>query len=442
MPGLSRGEILDRVAGGESLRRASLMRADLSDLELVQIDLTEANLRMADLTYSDLREARLTRSSLSGANLNGVNLVGANMVEASLIGANLSGADLSRADLSGADLTGATLEDAQLLGAYLVGAFLNEADLSRANLSGAYVRMARMGGTNLGGAIMEGADLSQADLSGVHLDGCCLISANLAGADLSSSTLTYCDLRGADLSGANLSGCNLTGAKLRGVKSHGAKLDDIWAEWVNIGSGGNEERASLEDVFGGRMGKPLAQMLVEGSIDDKVWVVLLAHLCKFQMMHPRYADVKLKAIRQNANASALYLEADQELSLAAYLFELAGITGKGHKELADKLIETFSDQIQIGLKSNGSALRSLPTLARSEDTAPRKISGSTASSDIEALKHTAFWNSEKAFAILTSSRCVCFEAASNETLTIRSPHSFNPGIELIQGHFVSNSIRR
>ncbi|MCI0488588.1 MAG: pentapeptide repeat-containing protein [Blastocatellia bacterium] len=276
----------------------------------------------------------------------------------------------------------------------------------------------------------------------MRLDGCCLLSANLAGADLSSSTLTHCDLREADLSGADLSGCNLTGAKLRGVKFNGIKLDDVWAEWVNMGSGSNEDRASLEDVFGCVMGKPMAQMVVEGIIDDKVWVVILTHLCRFQIMHPHHADVRLKAIRQSANASVLYLEAEKEISLAAYLFELAAIIGRGDQELADKLAETFAHHIQGDPESNGSDPHLSPSLAYIDDIIARRHSGSLQSSDIEPLKHTAFWNSEKAFVILTSGRHIWFEAASNDSLTIRPPHSFNLGIELIQGRFVSNLTRR
>ena len=54
MSQLSRGEILDRLAGGESFRAINFVRADLSALDLVRIDLSEANLRMADLNRADL----------------------------------------------------------------------------------------------------------------------------------------------------------------------------------------------------------------------------------------------------------------------------------------------------------------------------------------------------------------------------------------------------
>ncbi len=447
MSQFSREEILACAARGESLRGINLVRGDISGLHLVQADLAEANMRMANLSRADLREARLTGSFLSGAMLEEVNLVGANLIEASLIGVNMSRADLSRADLSGADLTGATLEEAQLLGTYLVGTYMNEADLGGANLSGAYMRMAQMAGCNLTNAVLEGTDLSQSDLSGVRLDGCCLVRANLTDTNLSGSTLTGCDLRGADLTGADLTGCDLTGAKLRGVKFPRAKLDDAWADWVNMSAGGNEERAALEDVFGCIMGKPLAQVLIEGHVSDEVWVVILSHLCRFQNTHPSQADVRLKAIHQGMNSSALYLEANEENSLAAYLAEFADIIGKGYLELFEKLAAAVADQRSRdnGSKSpsggsyNSGGLIASPSAERGNGSSH---SAQTASDGIEMLQRTAFWTSEKAFLILTGSRRVWLEAASSETLTIRPPHGSNLAVDLIHGRFVTEESRR
>lgn len=441
MPQLSRGDILDRVARGEGLRGANLVRTDLSAMDLAHVDLAEANLRMADLNRANLREARLTGCFLSGAVLNETSLTGANMVESSMIGASLRGADLSRADLSGSDLTGANLQGAQLAGAYLVGTFLNETDLTGANLAGAFIRMAQMAGSNLAGASLENADLSYTDLSGVRLDGCSLISANLVGANLSGSTLKGCDLRGADLTGADLTGCNLTAAKLRDVRFTGVKLADAWAEWVDMAIDGIEDRASLEEVFVGIIGKPVAQLLVEGRVGDDVWAVILAHLCAFQMTHPTNAEVRLRGIHEGISSSVLYLEADHEHSLAAYLAEFADIIGKGSIELFEQLASAVAERSEraLGASANSYDSGSQSTSQRNDelDQALSQLAGR-----VEALHKTPFWTSDKAVLILTGNRQIWLEATSNPSLTLRPPHGSAVGVDLVRGHFVTDEIRR
>jgi uncharacterized protein YjbI with pentapeptide repeats len=449
MSQLTRGDILDRLAAGESLRAASLVRADLSAMDLTRIDLTGANLRMADLSGSDLKEARLTGCSLSGATLNEANLVGANLVEASLIGVLLKGADVSRADLSGADLTGANLESTRLEGAYLVGAFLNETDLSRADLSGAFVRMAQMAGSTLAGATLDGADLSHADLSGVRFDGCSMVGVTLAGANLSASTLSNCDLRNADVTGADLSGCNLTGAKLSGIKFSGVKLNDTWAEWINLSADGKgEERATLTHVFAGMLNKPLAEILIQGRVNDDAWAVILSHLCDFRSSHSASSDVKLKALQQGVNSSALYLEAGSETTLAAYFSEFAKIMGKGSDELIEKLDTVLPSEKESRMHSSGSSNgRASASFLAANNPLDQALNledplDLRSSSHAEAMQATDFWSAEKAIVILTGDRRVWLEAASGESLTIRPPHGSNVGIDLIRGRFVTEESRR
>lgn len=443
MSQLSKGDILDRVAKCESLRGINLVRAELSAIDLAGADLSEANLRMADLSHASLREAQLTGSFLSGAILNEALLIGANLVESSLIGVMLKSADLSRADLSGADLTGANLQEALLAGTYLVGTYLNETDLTGANLSGAYMRMAQMSGSNLSGAMLEGADLSFTDLSGARLDGCCLMGANLTGAKLVASALTDCDLRDADLTGADLSGCNLTGAMLRGIKFDRAKLDDAWADWVNLSNDAKgEDRAAFEDVFITIVGKPMAQVVIEGRVSDDVWVVILTHLCEFQIMNPNHSDVKLKTLQQGISSSALYLEAAHELSLAAYLAEFADIAGKGSVELFNKLAEAVAEYSGQPYKleplpaSPPSLLGFAAQPAVDDASIPPFTTGPAVMSRIRALEQTAFWTSDKAIVILTGKREIWLEAVSGPSLTLRPPHGLNLGLDLIHGRFV------
>jgi uncharacterized protein YjbI with pentapeptide repeats len=440
MPQLSRGDILDRVARGESLRGCNLVRADLSAMDLAHVDLAESNLRMADLNRANLRGASLTRCFLSGALLNEARLTGANMVETSMIGACLNGADLSGADLSGSDLTGANLAGAQLAGAYIVGTFLNETDLSGANLSGAFARMAQIAGSNLAGASLESADFSYTDLSNVRLDGSCLSSANLTGANLAGSTLKGCDLRGADLTGADLSGCDLTAAKLRDIRFAGVKLTDAWAEWVDNAIDGIADRTSLEEVFAGVTGKPMAQLLVEGRVGDDVWAVIIAHLCAFQMRHPTNAEVRLRGIHQGISSSALYLEAEHEMSLAAYLADFADIIGKGSLELFEQLATAVAERGEraIGANAQSYDIKKQSLLSHHDglDQALKQLAAT-----VEALQQTAFWTSDKAILILTGSRRIWLEATSSTSLSLRAPHASAVGVDLVSGHFVTN-VRR
>jgi len=449
MPLLSKVDILERISSGGSLRGANLVRTDLASAHLAQIDLAEANLRMADLRGADLREARLTGSSLSGATLTNANLTGASLVESSLIGAILNGADLSRADLSGADLTGANLRGADLQGAFLVGAFLNETDLSGADLSGAFIRMAQMANANLSGARLEAVDLSNTDLSSARMDGSYLVGANLAGAVLAASTLTFADLRGAELARSDFSGCNLTGAKLRDVQFEGIRLDDAWADWVNLArEEGQEDRASLEEVFVGIIGKPLAQILVQGRLGEDVSALVLAHLCRFQVTHPNHSDVRLRGVHQGIGSSAIYLEAEHELSLAAYLFEFADIIGTGSVELFEKLASAVAEQDDPGLTpgplppSSRSSLSGF--VSQSSVAVPGGIAhvGGEVVSSLEALQRTPFWTSHKAVVILTGNRQVWLEATSDTSLTLRPPHGATLGIDLVKGRFLADTLRR
>lgn len=438
MSQLSRAEIIDRAASRTSLRGLNLIRADLASAELACVDLAEANLRMANLEKANLMDARLVASHLSGAILNEANLAGANLVEASLIGASLKGADLTRVDLSGADLTGASLSGAQLGGAYLVGAFLTESDLSHANLSGAFVRMAQMVASNLSSATLDEADLSYADLAGVWLNGSSLIGANLSEANLSASCLTGVDLRGSNLAGANLSGCNLTGAKLSGISFEGVRLDDAWADWVDIGEpGAGQRRSMLEKVFGPKMGGPIAQVIVEGRVGNETWAEIVRHLCEFQQTHPDQSDVRLRAIHQGVASSVLYLEADRELSLAAYLAEFADISGRGSIELFEKLATVVAS-------GNHSEPATSPARSTSPRAGPLRLSVAQSAAPLapaiethsDALQRTEFWDREKAFVILTSRREIWFEAASDESLTLRPPRGSVACLDIIRGRFV------
>jgi hypothetical protein len=213
---------------------------------------------------------------------------------------------------------------------------------------------------------------------------------------------------------------------------------------------------SLEEAFAEIMGKPMAQILLEGQVADEVWAELISHLSEFQISHQAYSDVRLRGIQQGFSASVLYLEADHEISLAAYLAEIADIIGNGSLELFEKLGATVPNGVAgfhesgvpVGVLQDGTPAicvsdgRLAPqpghsTIDLESSTGLRSNASSRNRSRAEALQRTEFWRSEKAFAILTGDRQVWFEATSNDQLTLRPPHGITSGIDLIRGHFVS-----
>jgi hypothetical protein len=177
-------------------------------------------------------------------------------------------------------------------------------------------------------------------------------------------------------------------------------------------------------------------VIVEGRVENETWAEIVRHLCEFRRTHPDQSDVRLRAIHQGVASSVLYVEADRELSLAAYLAEFADISGKGSIELFEKLAAvvpsgnhseapasaSVHSQPAGALRFNGS--QSAPPFAAAVETTT------------DALQRTEFWEREKAFVILTSKREIWFEAASDEGLTLRAPRGSVAGLDIIGGRFV------
>jgi len=189
-------------------------------------------------------------------------------------------------------------------------------------------------------------------------------------------------------------------------------------------------------------------MLVEGIVTDDVWVAILSHLCDFRLRHPEATDVQLKAINRGLSSSALYLEADSEASLLAYFQEMVGIVGKGSQRLAEKLSVVNANLNGANLNGH-KALSAEAAYQSAYEITDLDVPGLMIPDDPLALgiqegtlQHTPFWNSEKAFLILTGTRQVYFEAASSDLLTLRPPHNSISNLDLINGHFVLENSRR
>jgi hypothetical protein len=305
-----------------------------------------------------------------------------------------------------------------------------------------------MGGVILTNACLDASDLSNTDLGASRLDGSSFVGANLSGANLKASTLAGCDLRGADLTAADLTGCHLTGARLGGVKFPEIKLDDAWAEWVDIGDCERGEiRASLEEAFPGTIGKPLAQIVVEGNVSDDVWALVLAHVLRFRLDHHKYRDIRLKALHQGFSSSAIFLEADTEWSLAAYLGAFADIMGKGSVQLFEQLASLGPAETAVeALVGEGASVNSDSGTGKISRTdllsGPLILDLPALNPDIEWLERTLYWSAEKAVAILTGERRVWLQAVSTQTLTLRPPRGSSVRIDVVRGNFLGENGNR
>ena len=185
----------------------------------------------------------------------------------------------------------------------------------------------------------------------------------------------------------------------------------------------------------------MAQLMVEGRVSDSVWAVILSHLCAFQAANPQSADVRLKAIQHGINSAAIYLEADSEMSLAAYFAEFADIMGKGSAELVAKLAPAVADRHDREYGSGKllpAPLHKLFDRETSEQTFNLEDPlGLRITSHVEALQNTPFWESEKALVILSPDKQIWLESASSVSLTLRPPHGSTVGLDLVRGHFVT-----
>ena len=141
---VTKKEVQELVAAGESLQAKDLSGTDLTKADLFDADLRLANLcdavlRRVNLNCADLTGADLMRADLTGADCSGADFTEANLRNATLARCDLTEADLTRADLTDADLTGANLYRAEVGGAVVVGVKL---DRAKALPSGPFRRFA------------------------------------------------------------------------------------------------------------------------------------------------------------------------------------------------------------------------------------------------------------------------------------------------------------
>ncbi|MBN2320588.1 MAG: DUF2169 domain-containing protein [Acidobacteria bacterium] len=232
---LTRDNVQERAARGESFTGEDLHGLDLSGL---------------DLSNLDFSGAKLAGAILNGAKLESAILSGADLTEADLTEADCTGANLAEADLTKAKLGKSILADADC-----TGSILTEADLAESTLADAVFEKARMAGAVLDRAEAAGANFSEADLTG-----CSFLGSSCSGADFSKAVLDNAVLRGADLREASMEGAvgrkiDLTEANLTGLRASDGCDFTGGIFWNSAGGGSIWDNADLtgSDFRGARM---------------------------------------------------------------------------------------------------------------------------------------------------------------------------------------------
>ncbi|PTN36720.1 DUF2169 domain-containing protein [Desulfonatronum sp. SC1] len=243
---LTREEVMDRHARGESLSGAILSGVDLSNLDLTGADLTMTQLTKTKFTKTILDKAVMIKcmageTDFSGASLRGADLGRAVLRKASFAGADLQGvriqqavfreSDLSAANLSGMDAEMAVIEKSKLKGARLDSANLRMCILADTDLTGATFAKASMARCLVNRCVLDRATFREATLNRTMFQACRGEKVVFSGANMDHArTAKQTDFSGADLTGASLRQASLRDTDFHGASFAGANLDEAIVE--------------------------------------------------------------------------------------------------------------------------------------------------------------------------------------------------------------------
>ncbi|NQW85174.1 MAG: DUF2169 domain-containing protein [Alcaligenaceae bacterium] len=256
---VSRAQVIERHALGESFANEDLSSLDLSGLALSGADfsgaqLTDVNFKEARLEQAKFDRALLTRASFTNANLTQASMLNVSASHAHFNHCNLSHAALQSGDFSHSDFTQANLDQADLslalfsgshmasvsaLGAVAEQAAFEECVLTDANFSDARLKSATFNDAKLNRANFTRASCHRVDFSGATASEAIFLAAQLQDSEASQAT-TFSH---AILIKANLSGVNWAGPCL-----DDSRLDDAILDKADM-SGASLQRACLARVL-------------------------------------------------------------------------------------------------------------------------------------------------------------------------------------------------
>ena len=282
---LTRKEVLERYARGESLAGVHLEGADLSGLELAGINLEKAYCAKASFAGTDLTGARLSgcifmEADLSGANIEKGEISGAMFQKAKLSKARMAGISGTRAmfresEIAGADFSHASLNFVLFDSSDMGGASFRDASgqcatfmasqLQKADFSGAAMKKWVFQNSTMDSAVFRSVDSLNltflgcsgerlnftngslrkarfiqktsfpcADFKDTVLEGACVMESDLNGSDFRGSDMSDSYISSSDLADTNLykvharggrwEKTDLSGADMRGLDLMGGTL--------------------------------------------------------------------------------------------------------------------------------------------------------------------------------------------------------------------------
>jgi uncharacterized protein YjbI with pentapeptide repeats len=215
---MTREEVIERYAEGETVAGAILSGVDLSKLDLHGIDLSRALCRKAKFCET--------------------NLDGANFSQAVGMEADFSGASLKNAVLEKGLFAKAVFKKADLSGANLHQTILKNADCTEADFTGA----------NLDWVILQKAKLGKASLKNVNATMGVFSDADATGATFGRSRLMKCLFKSTVLDRVDFSGAAINSTMFWGVKGEGVTFDGANLDKGRMGGNASLPGASFKNI--------------------------------------------------------------------------------------------------------------------------------------------------------------------------------------------------
>ncbi|MEZ8026704.1 hypothetical protein A1OW_14220 [Enterovibrio norvegicus] len=240
---LTREELEQAYANGESLQALDLTGLDLTKIQLAGADLSKSILIGADLTGSNLantkmediqaEKAKFDECILTESSFNSALIQGASFSKAQCIHCDFSGANLTEASLIGADLTQANFQMSQIDKADLSQSYLMNADFSNVMAFEANFDNAQMKGCIFNKSIFNDASFNHTNLSDSQGERCCLWGVKaesmcMDNADISYLALSEAKLNNASFMHAKLVSLSVIEAEIYNANFQGAILNQAY----------------------------------------------------------------------------------------------------------------------------------------------------------------------------------------------------------------------
>ncbi|WP_281544248.1 DUF2169 domain-containing protein [Grimontia sp. SpTr1] len=240
---LTREELEQAYANGESLQSLDLTELDLTNIQLSGADLSNALMMGTDFTGSDLtnttmREVQAEKAKFDHCMMEESDFTRALIQEASFIEAQCAKSDfsesnLTQANLTAADLTHAKFNMSQMDKANLSQSCLINADFSSVMAFEANFDNAMMKGSIFNRSIFNEASFNNTNLSESQGERCCMWGIKgealcMDNSEISHLALSEAELDNASFMHAKLDSLSIIEADIKNTNFHGAELNHAY----------------------------------------------------------------------------------------------------------------------------------------------------------------------------------------------------------------------